>query len=199
MDLTNYKLALEINGVKAYVPTSVDKYHTSRIMQLEHLYIYAQAGCTKDVLKIAIDGILERVNSDKPLKTERSDIAIICNSLNYRMQYPVDEMASLRMGFVCAFLEVPQTDVYRDNPAGGEPELIETRTQSEDPNQAQSDYYAKLKEQLCASSPEWHSFFLHLGVIQYGDLLKSYDTSSELDYFRKRREALRGLSLFNSK
>lgn len=191
MDLTNYKLALNINGVKAYVPTSVDKYHTSRIMQLEHLYIYAQAGATKDVLSGIVDAILERVNGDK-YKTERSDIAVLCNNIKYRLQNPVDEMASLRMGFVCAFLEVENEIVGVD----GKPVIV---TKHEDPQAAQSDYWAAHKEQLCASSPQWHSFFLHLGVIQYGDLLKSYDTSSESDYFRKRREALRGLSLFNSK
>lgn len=196
MDTSLYKLALEINGVKAYVPTSVDKYHTSRIMQLEHLYIYAQAGCTKDVLVGIVDAILERVNGEK-YKTERSDIAVLCNNIKYRLQNPVDEMASLRMGFVCAFLEVDTREMI-DTPEIGRP-TITGSLKSEDPLQAQSDYYAKLKEDLCASSPEWHSFFLHLGVIQYGDLLKSYDTSSESDYFRKRREALRGLSLFNSR
>jgi hypothetical protein len=190
MDTSLYKLALEHNGVKAYIPLSVDKYHTSRIMQLEHLYIYAQGGATKDVLASIIDEILLRVNSDK-YKTERSDIAILCNNIKYRLQYPVDEQACLRMGYVCAFLEVDNEITGED----GKPIIV---TKSEDPQQAQSDYWAGIKEQLICD-PEWHSFFLHLGVIQYGDLLTSLGTSTELDYFRKRRQALAALYPSNNR
>lgn len=169
-----YRVAFEKNGVKAYAPANVSDFHTSRYVELNNHMIYAGAGATKDVIGSIVNAILERVDSDKPVATFRSDIAVLCNNLKYRLSTPVDEKASLRMGSVLCFLE------------------------GEDPNTCLGSWLDK-KMELAANDPDWYSFFLTMGIEQqkvFNPLLS--DISITEDYFKNRREMLRTLWPSNS-
>lgn len=174
MDTSIYTVAKEIDGVKAWIAITPDKYHTSRYLQLQQQWIYASAGNTKDVLEQYITTILDMVNSDKPVSSFRTDIGVICNNIKYRMKFPVDEMAALRMGMTVAFLD------------------------GENPEQPMTHHWQSQKEKLCENG-EWYTFFLSMGIEHYNELVKSLSISNIEDYFSQRRQTLGGLEPWSKK
>lgn len=168
-----YKVAFEKGDTKLYVPLNPSDYHLSRYIELNNHMIYANSGTTKDVLKQAIEGILERVNSDKPIASTRSDIAVLCNNIMYRMQHPVDELASLRMGAVLCFME------------GEDPDTV-------------NGFWLNKKMMLANTDPDFYTFFLTTGIAQQKQFNPSLNISITEDYLKNRQATLETLKPLKS-
>lgn len=179
----DYKLAYEKDGIKLYVPASADKYHTHRYIAAGQHEIYANSGCTKDILEHYMKAGIELLNADKPVKTLRTDLAVIFNSVLARTKFPVDEDAAIRMGAILTFME------------DEDPNTVSEVWIQRKIDLAKGNNLPKGHKDYLAPNPDLYAFFLTMGesaLPVYRELLNTTDAS---DYYRQRRQTLEQLRL----
>lgn len=165
----SYQLAKEFGQYRFYTPVNIaEGYHLSRYVEALNQQIYANAGATRDVLQQTVAAILERCNDMKNPKTFRTDVAAIAQSIQYRLQYPVDQQCALRMGAILCFFEDENPDMYNA-------QLMEK------------------KVTLALEHPELYTFFLTWGISNLPLYRERLDTLTDPDYFLKREEMIRSL------
>ena len=168
-----YKLEVETDGVRIYTPVNIaDGYHTARLVEATNQQIYSGAGATRDTLAEAMDMILLRCNKEFKTDTLRTDVANIATTIKYRLQYPVDQHCSIRMGAILSFMET---------------EL------SSEPTDKVMDFWIEKKVKLAFENPEMYSFFLSWGIINTPLYNNHLDTLNDLDYFNKRMGTIKSL------
>lgn len=164
-----YRCAFELGDIRLYVPVDTTQYHVERYVHAQNQQIYSESGCTKDYLKKIVEDMV-RVVEDKTNTEVRTTIGTLCNNIRLRLAYPVDEDCAIRMGAILCFME------------------------DENPDKVQ-EWWTDKKVQFAKSSPEAYSFFLTLGVVNTPSYSNHFDTSTDTDYFRKRKQLLEGLTL----
>lgn len=158
----------KINGVEQplrfYAPVNVaDGYHLSRYIAASAQNIFSAAGCTPELLKRLCDGIIEAVNKNK-----LDEVAVLANNIKYRLAYPVDENAALRMAMIFHFVH------------------------GENPNTCDA-HWTEWKLKKVIEDPAAYTFFLSRGINAtpaYNDYLQGITQSS----LEQRREALKALT-----
>lgn len=168
-----YELKLEYDGYRFYIPVKATDYHTHRYVEALNQQIYSNAGATPEVLIEVMNIIISKCNDEKDIKTLRTDIAALANSIVYRTKYPVDQTCALRMGAILTFMEYDH-----------EGKLI-----SEDPDKPDW-FWINKKVQLALNNPELYTFFLTWGVANTPKYRELLDTLNDRDYFSKRMEAI---------
>jgi hypothetical protein len=169
----SYAKVFEVDKYTFYAPANDTQYHMSRLVELQVQNVYASNGITKDLAEAHYDKMLELLNDDKPIKTLRSDLIGFVHSLKYRMKNPIDDKVSIRAGAILTFM----TD--------GEVE--------EHPDKCEL-FWLNKKMALAEQYPEAYTFFLTMGVQSLKVYSTLLDTSIDLDYFRKREEAIKAIS-----
>lgn len=147
-----------------YAPSAISVYHTARYVAAGAQNIFSSAGLTPELLKALADHALEANN-----KRDSNAVAVYLNNIKYRIAYPVDEDAALRMAMILTF--VP----------------------GEDPDKPEPHWTAWKLEQV-KKDPAAYSFFLHKGLQNtpaYSNYLAEISPSSLM----QRREALAALSI----
>lgn len=176
-DNADYKLIFEskVHNIKFYAPNAERDYHMSRYAAAAAQNIYASSGLTKDLLERMIDKLLESVNQSNKT-TLRSDVSTICNNMKYRLKYPVDEDCALRMGATFAIAQYEASD--------------------------RSDYvYLDKKVKMAKGDedytpdPDLYAFFLTMGIEHTPAWNKLDKNTLNTEYFKNRRENLRGLTI----
>lgn len=168
----------EKEGYNFYIPAQTTEYHTSRLVEASNQQIYANAGANAEVFEAIADDIILRSNTQMNKETFRSDVAILANQIKYRKKYPVDQHCAIRMGAILSFIEED-----KDEP-----------TFSEDPNKVQL-LYQQRKETLAFDNPELYTFFLTWGSENIPIYKEHFATSIDMEYFSKRMDAIRSLTL----
>lgn len=181
-DSSSYILKKEKDNIRIYIHSNPMELHTTRYVEILNQQIYANAGATKETLQEAIDEILLRCNDMKNQKTFRTDIAAIAQSLQYRLQYPVDQHCAIRIGALCSFYE---EDIYD----GGK--LV--KTISENPDKFDG-FFQQKKEMIALNDPDWYSFFLTWGIVNTPEYNNRLDTLTDTDYFVKRETIIKSLN-----
>lgn len=176
-DLTKYQIVFQIPDVcKIYAPLNTADYHISRLQEAMRQNIYATNGMSSECLNEHLDAIIELCNQTGELKTIRTDIGNLANSLKTRMKLWVDPPSGLRLGAALSFIEYYET-------VNGEKKVI-----CENPDKVEW-YYSKKKEDLALEYPELYAFFLTWGggnstrSSEYLDILN--DSAYLLDRTRK--------------
>jgi hypothetical protein len=164
-----YKVAFELNDIRIYIPVEATQYHVERYVHAQNQQIYSESGATKEYLSRIIADMI-RVVEDKTTTEVRSTIATLCNNVRMRLAYPVDEECAIRMGAILSFME------------------------DENPNKV-DEWWTNKKVELAKSAPEFYSFFLTLGIANTPSYKSHSGSSIDMDYFRKRKEMLQGLTL----
>lgn len=157
----------EIGGVVLYAPTDPAKYHASRYVAASWQAVYSTLGATRDFMQLWCDRMIE-LAEDGAKKTIRTDIGVMVNNLKYRLQYPVDEDCSIRMGAIYHMLD-------------GEPE------------EQDADWYVK-KMKLAKDNPDVYAFFLQQGLKYTPGWNEYLDLISSPNYFQERAEMLQSLT-----
>lgn len=163
-----YTIAYDANEIKLYIPAQETKYHASRFVAMQEQQIYSSHGMEKDVLVGMLNAMVDLCNSDKPVASFRTDIGTMCNNLLYRTQYPIDNKVALRTGAILTFMEDEN------------PDTIDV-------------FWINKKLSLADKYPDLYAFFLTLGLNNLNVYTSLLDTSIDLDYFRKREEAIQAL------
>lgn len=177
-DNPKYKEVFEskVHGKKFYMPANLSDYHISRQIAANAQNIYSAAGGNKDVFGYLVDKILDLVNDEKDNKRLKSDIAIYCNNMKYRMSYPIDDECGIRMGAIYVFIEGEDPDNYS---------LAYT---------AQKELLAKGNiQQGIKPDPELYDFFLQVGIASteaYKDLSEDL---KDMEYLMNRKKVLESL------
>ena len=174
-----YKLVNEISGYRLYVPVSIEEgYHLSRFIQIQRQSMYASSGATPDVLRKCMDAILDICNMNGQVKHRFSDISGIANMIKYRLDYPVDEHCSIRVGALSCFIEWDGAD---------------GAVVSENPNEV-NQFFMDKKMGLAMSNPDMYAFFLTLGIGNTPTYKEHLNILEDSDYFQKRNQVMRTLS-----
>jgi hypothetical protein len=167
----------QVHDVRFYMPEDIaNGYHMSRYVAAGAQNIYSSSGATKDLLGAMMDKMLELCNDEKNIKTLRTDVATLANNIKYRLSYPVDEDCALRMGAIYTFIEGEDADVTDD---------FWTRKKL---RLAKGDVSQNIKP-----DPELYAFFLSTGLPFTPAWKEQSVTSTDLNYFSKREEALNSL------
>lgn len=160
-----YKVAFhsKANDLDFYEPTTDSQYHVSRYVAAGAQNIYSMAGLTPAL----IDKIL--MEMEKAVNTNNlADVAVWINNLKYRLKYPSDEDAILRMAALFIFLE------------------------GEDPDKTEP-HWTERKLELIKEDAEAYTFFMKAGIAHstaYADLPGIASPA----YFQNRREELNALT-----
>lgn len=170
MDKAIYRLVYELEDIRLYAPILASDYHLTRSIEANNQMTYAIMGITKDVLKLHVNEVIRLINEGDN-KTLRSDLAVLAQSLNYRMQYPVDEMAAVRLGATLCFFE------------------------DENPNDVHP-VHTQRKEDLARKHPDLYAFFLNMGIESMEEYKNALNTSDQEVYLKNRRETLTTLNPF---
>jgi hypothetical protein len=168
-----YKLEAEHEDYRIYTPVNImEGYSTSRYIEAMNQQIYAQAGATKEVLAQCMDEIILKCNLIENIRTTKTDIAALAQSIKYRLAYPVDQHCIIRMGCTLSFLECED---------GSEPAAF-------------TSVWQQKKEKLAFTVQPLYDFFLSWGHDNLRQSVKAYDTSIDLDYFHNRTLTLNSLT-----
>jgi len=167
-DNLEYIEAFRHNDIVFYMPLELTGYHKSRELAMQAQDQYSRCGISKEVLASFTAKMLELANKQNNTDTLKTDIGIIANNLNARMQSPMDELCAIRMGAIACFLE------------------------EEDPNKV-SDAWTNKKLKLADQYPEIYAFFLDTGIGFTPEYANQWRTSQAEDYFQKRSLMLNGL------
>jgi F0F1-type ATP synthase gamma subunit len=166
----NFKLEFESKSLehqgkplKFYTPANITNgYHLSRYIAATAQNIYSSCGITPEILKAILDKITDSINKNK-----LDEVAVYTNNLKYRLSYPVDENAALRMALIFSFVD------------------------GEDPNKCEA-HWTQYKLNKVIEDPEAYTFFLSKGVINtpvYSEYLQEISPSS----LEQRKQALTSL------
>lgn len=164
---------------KLYIPENIATgYHERRKIEATVQAIYSNAGTTKDTLQLLTDKMLEVINEGG--KTALSDVAVLINNIQYRLNYPIDQHCSVRMGALLCFLEIesPEGDVISSERA----DLPES-------------HWLEKKMQLADSDPDMYSFFFTWGFANTEAYRQQPDILTDTTYFRTRQEMLTNLMM----
>lgn len=175
-----YKVAFEstAHGIKFYVPVENGNYHMSRYIAAGQQNIYSSLGATRDYLDGLTKKMLDLCNNENNKERLRSDIAVLANNLRYRLQYPVDEDCSIRMGAIYAIAQDEHADIH-DN--------FQT--------QRKVDLAKGSNTHNISPDPDLYAFFLSMGLEATESWTKYEPTTIGSEYFQKRVEALNGLMI----
>lgn len=163
-DNPKYKVEFhsEVTNITFYTHAQITDFHVSRHISAQAQNIYSSAGCTREVINELVSNSLELINQNK-----LSDVAVLMNNLKYRLQYPVDEDASLKMGLIYTFI------------------------QGENPNTCENHWTEK-KLQIIKQDPTAYTFFLSKGLLLTPNY-QEYLQEISHDYFIKRKMTLKTL------
>lgn len=151
------------NPLVMYRLKDASKYHISRYVSANAQNIYSECGITKVLLGEICNKVTESINANK-----LDEVAVWINNLKARMNYPVDENASLRMAMIYHFVE------------GENPDTCENQW---------TDW--KLKKVL--NDPEAYSFFLPIGLT-YTPSYSEYLEEISQNYLEMRRQTINQLT-----
>lgn len=175
----DYKLMATFDGKKLYVP--VDEkvgYNTQRFVSIQRQSLFASSGTTPELLSSTLDEIIKNCNEQGEVGTRFTDIGLLANMLKYRLQHPIDEHCSLRVGMLCTFLEYKEGDVWYSEPKG-----------------APHPVFEDIKFEMAMQNPDVYDFFLGLGVYSTPSYRNHWHIlEEEEDYWRKRKEVLENFS-----
>ena len=177
-DIGKFRFLNEFGGHRFYVPTDIENgYHLSRFVQVQRQALYSSSGATPEVFKRCMDAILDLCNNNGEIKHRFTDIASIANMIKYRLDYPIDEHCSVRMGAILCFVEW-------DNGEGVVSENPDTFTQ----------FFMDRKMDLALNNPDVYAFFLTLGVSNTPTYREHLNILEDNDYFQKRNQVLKTLA-----
>lgn len=97
-----------------YTAIDPNSYHLSRYVAAGVQNIYSGAGTTAEYLDSITNQMLEIINNGSTIRII-SDMAVLVNNIRYRLKYPVDAEAALRMG--CIYLIHEDEDPFEMNPS----------------------------------------------------------------------------------
>ena len=159
----------EAAGVTFYAPAHDTEYHKSRELAMQVQDVYNRCGISRDVLQHLVTVLIDKANT-ADLKTLRTDVGVIGNNIQYRINNSIDEQCALRMGAYGCFIE------------------------GEDPNNLNEAWTAR-KLELAAKNQDVHDFFLTLGVQlipEYATALRGLEVR---EYFQNRQTVIDGMTL----
>lgn len=188
-DNPEFELKASSGKYRVYTLVNLMEMHTTRFVELTDQQIYAASGATPETIQAVCDAGISLCNDTIPNETLKTDIAQLLNSLKYRLQHPVDQHCSLRMGATASFIEYDDVREVPDpaNPTG--PPIKEPYTVTEP--LVYNSFYREMKVRLAMENPDLYTFFLSWGVA-LGDKYKShYHSLTDPDYFSKRAETIR--------
>lgn len=176
-DLTKYQFIGEYSGVRLYMPVDiVSGYHLSRYVELTRQEIYASSGVTSEVLKASLGGILDICDMNGERERKFTDISLIVQALMYRLEHPIDDIASIRIGCVLCFCEYEEGGVLVQE----DPSRIDVVTMNK-------------KVSIAMSDPDAYVFFLHMGIRYQKKSEEVLNISELINYLTEREEVLRSL------
>lgn len=182
-DNPKYKEVYKDESVTLYAPADPSSgYHTHRYIAAGQHEQYASMGGSKDVFEALFDAILDLANVDKPIKTVRSDIAVLCNNAKARMRYPVDEDAAIRMGAILTFMEGEDPDFVSDVFIQRKMELAKGKGVPNKPG-------------YIPPNAALYTFFLSMGIAALPSYTAFLSNTNDTDYFNNRSKLLEGLTL----
>ena len=166
----------EVHNVDFYALSSGHDYHVSRLIAASAVDRFATAGITSELLKAIVTNIKDIVNTQNNANTLRTDIGTLCDNLLYRMAYPCDDNAAIRLGCIYTFIEGENPDVY-------------------------SLQFTQQKERLAvgdplrgiAPDPDLYAFFLTLGINSMPAYQNLSEVLNDMDYLENRRTTLESL------
>lgn len=173
------ELAKTIAGTeyRIFIPANeATGYHMQRWVKAQEHSIYANAGGNKEVFQAIAEAGID-ICENHPKANVRTDNAALWNNILYRLRYPVDADAGIRMGAILSFMEI----VNADGSVTVEP--------ASDVHQ----WWLHKKEDLCRIDPDVYAFFLSLGIANLPLYKQHFDTLTDQGYFRKRMEAIAAL------
>lgn len=171
LDITKYQLAYtsDKHG-KFYTAIDPNNYHVSRYVAAGVQNIYAGAGTTKDYLNAITQQMLDIVNTGNKERII-SDMAVLVNNIRYRLQYPVDQDAAIRMG--CIYI------IHED----------------EDPDEVSAQWMQR-KMEMVKDDPQLYEVFFQVGVTYTPSWIEALKNLGEMQtYLNRRSEALTSLSI----
>lgn len=155
------------NETHFYVPKdTMNGYHMSRKVAGQVQEMYGGAGITKELLSDIVGQMKDAINSDEKAVKIRTNMAAMVANLEYRLKYPIDEMAALRMAALYLFIE------------------------GEDPNHVHP-HITEQKVKIAMQDPEAYAFFLHIGSEFQGSWRESTLSLEDEDYIQARNEMIR--------
>lgn len=163
-----YKIAAAFDGIDVFILNDDTQYHIERYIAATAQQIYSDSGATKDILNSLIDEILLKCNNERDIKLLRTDIGSLANNIKYRLAYPIDEDCAIRMGAILSFLD------------------------EEDPDKV-LPFWTEKKVKMAHANPDAYTFFLTWGAINTPSYKEAFSTLIDMEYFSKRRIALKGL------
>lgn len=159
----------DIGGHVFYTPSETTSYHKSREMAMQAQDIFSRCGISREVLQSFVKELLERANGS-PVASLRTDVGVIANNLQYRLNNISDSECALKMGAIACFIE------------GENPDTVH-------------EAWTQKKIALARSNTDVFDFFFHLGVActpEYATHLRGLMIRG---YLETREETLRGLTL----
>lgn len=166
----------KVHEKRFYMPADMaNGYHISRYVAGGAQDIFSAAGATKEYLQKVATIVKGMCNNEKSTTTIRTDVGTLMDNLLYRLQYPVDELCSIRMGAIFTFIEGEDPDTVHD-----------FHTQSK-VTLATGDF-----ERNTPPDPELYTFFLTAGIEFTASYKELSNISIDTDYFNQRRAALAG-------
>lgn len=148
--------------VKFYALKDITQYHLSRNIAANAQNIYSEAGLTKNLLKEICTNMTDAVNRNK-----LDEVAVWVNNIKARLNYPVDEDASLRMAMIYHFIDGENPDTCENN-------------------------WTEEKLKLIKQDPEAYSFFLPIGL-QFTPSYQQYLADISQSYLEQRRMTIQQL------
>lgn len=177
-DNPQYKLIFEskVHGIKFYMPVDNGGYHMSRYIAAGQQNIYSSLGATREYLDGLTQKMLDLCNNENNKDRLRTDMAVLANNLRYRLQYPVDEDCSIRMGAIYAIAQDEHADIH-DN--------FQT--------QRKVDLAKGNQTHHISPDPDLYAFFLSMGLQATESWTKYEPTTTGNGYFQKRLSDLENL------
>ena len=153
----------KVHNLDFYEPATDTQYHLSRYVAGGAQNIYSAAGLTPALIDTILGEMEKAVNNNK-----LSEVAVWINNLKYRLRYPCDEDALLRMAAIFTFID------------GEDPEKVEP-------------HWTETKVQFIKEDPEAYTFFMKVGIAHSTTYSELPGVASPA-YFQNRREELRALT-----
>ena len=174
----DFVLKANFDGKKLYVPRDEKVgYNTQRFVAIQRQSLFAASGTTPELLASTLDEIIKNCNEQGEVGTRFTDSGLVANMLKYRVQYPIDEHCSFRVGSLCCFLEYNENGVWNSEPSAPHP------------------FFEDMKFDLAMKNPDVYDFFLTLGVYSTPAYKNHWHIlEDEEDYWRKRKEVLANFS-----
>jgi hypothetical protein len=110
MDTSKYALhyTSPVHG-NFYTAIDPNNYHLSRYVAAGVQNIYSSSGSTRDVLDALTQKMLDIINTGSTGRII-SDMSVLVNNLRYRINYPIDADAAIRMGAIYVIHEDENPD-----------------------------------------------------------------------------------------